>query len=763
MMHGDLKTRRSIIPCAALAAAESASLSCAPADPFTGERPYQPANPYPEDNSRHDTFVPNPDFVPVTREIETRRFALRQEGEVLVVEGDARTVSSDGAGNFGITEDNAAAVIQDVLAMYPDEFDTIQLYLTFPDAAAGGAAYYSSISNSVQGIGSDVFNGRPAFGLPEEGRLSGWSNMNDMQSFGDLLTLAIPKGPYYSVISQELSHRWLMTLVYKVGTTNLHDLKGRQDAHWSALVHAYGSVQDGISWIDNGDGTFTHDGESNNGFAPFDQYAMGILREEDVEPTFKITSATFNGMELTATSHSMLPRGTRINGTRSDPITAEQLRLAMGPRNPPAGTETPYYRVAFVLVTAPGQSRTAWEPYLEKLKEIQESYPDTWREWTNGAGAICTRVSSRCPEPVIGIESFRPLDGNDNLLAPGENFELELAIRNDGLGTAEDVRVTIEPVGAGVTITNGQATAPPLAERSSAVLPRFSMAIGAEVPCAEVVQLRVTETTREGPSFSQVIELGVGTRVERFDPLEEAPDWLVDPDGTDTASTGVWQLGEPELVTLLGEVTQPGEDHTPGGGKLSFGTVPARLGNPARGDVDLGKTTLQSPVFALREMRDPTLVFYAWHLAKNFTRQPPEDVPSAALVIRGTDDGGDTWHEMGRVTENTAEWTRVALRIKDQLELTNRVRFRFEIAEEESPGVDPLIEAAIDDLQIVDYLEGCELPMEETDAGVVMPGPPKPNNDRDEGCGCTSASSGSSALAALFFLALLLAGRAKKR
>jgi uncharacterized protein (TIGR03382 family) len=491
--------------------------------------------------------------------------------------------------------------------------------------------------------------------------------------------------------------------------------------------------------------------------AAFTRAAGVLIPPQATEPTFRIAEASKNGSGLNNTSHAELSRGDRINGNRID-ISIDQVIDALGPRNPPAGTETPYYRAAFVLVTYPNQPRTEWEQYLTTVQEIQETFPDTWRQWTNGAGAICTRVSSRCPEPIIGLESFAAVDGNDNNLGPGEAFELELSLRNDGIGTAEDVRVLITPDGPGVTIPNGALTAPPIPEGEASALMRVPMTIDMGVECNSVVRLNVLTTTKEGPQFSHKIEMPVGTRIERYDALEEAPDWRVNPDGTDTASTGAWALGQTEFVSLLGEVLQPAEDHTPGAGKLSFGTAPSKRGGPAFGEVDRGKTTLESPVFALRGMTDPTLVFYYWHIAKDFTKVPPAVLEGAELVVRGTDDGGETWVEMTRLSTTTEDWTRAQLRIKDQLELTNKVRFRFEIEEDPPPGIDPLVEAGIDDLSIVDYLDGCTIPMpmadggvmERVDGGAMLPA----RREEKEGCGCT-ASRDSSPLAYFALLTLL--------
>lgn len=130
--------------------------------------------------------------------------------------------------------------------------------------------------------------------------------MNDMTMWGDLSTLATPRGCYYAVMAQELSHRWLMFLTFKDGSGADGDVfLGRQMAHWSALVHAYGSCQDGIFWQDNGDDTFTHMGDSDRGWAPADKYAMGIIGKDEVDPWFYLVEATLNGQTLGRESHIM--------------------------------------------------------------------------------------------------------------------------------------------------------------------------------------------------------------------------------------------------------------------------------------------------------------------------------------------------------------------------------------------------------------------------------------------------------------------------
>jgi len=66
---------------------------------------------------------------------------------------------------------------------------------------------------------------------------------------------------------------------------------GRQVRTGARSFDAYGSCQDGIFWIDNHDMTFTHDGESNRGWAPLDLLRYGILGPAEVEPFFYLVEA----------------------------------------------------------------------------------------------------------------------------------------------------------------------------------------------------------------------------------------------------------------------------------------------------------------------------------------------------------------------------------------------------------------------------------------------------------------------------------------
>ena len=516
------------------------SLACAPARPSEDpEAP--PSGVYKWDISNGSNFRPNPDVKPITPSYGVKRSKLSLEGEILVVEGDAQTVAAVGGGEFGISDANKRAIVQQVLSEYPDVFDTIQIYTTFQDAIAGGSAYYQSIRNSVNGIGVQTFNGRTGWGLPAEGgRLSGFSDMNSMLVWGggSLNGLERVGSSYHAVIAQELSHKWLFR--FRIPGDDPNALIGRDDAHWSRLAHSEASVQDGVSWMDNGDGTFTNMGNDEN-FAPLDLYAMGFIGAEEVPDFFYIDNAMQNGESISKTQ--LTARGSLVSGDRVD-VTMDMVLEEMGPRNPPVGTETPYYRAAFVLVTAPGEPRSAWEPHLVKLQQVGQTFPESWRLWSEGRGALCTKVTERCPEPIIRLGGTTIEDGGDALIAPGESLGLRLSLLNEGLGLAENVEVELSSEDENVTINNNNLTAAPVPEGQVAPMDElFNLDISDEVACGDSIAMRAKFTTQEGPIYFADFTLGVGTKSIRFDPLNEAPDWKINPDGDDTALTGIWSLG----------------------------------------------------------------------------------------------------------------------------------------------------------------------------------------------------------------------------
>jgi len=170
---------------------------------------------------------------------------------------------------------------------------------------------------------------------------------------------------------------------------------------------------------------------------------------------------------------------------------------------------------------------------------------------------------------------------------------------------------------------------------------------------------------------------------------------------------------------------------------LAFMTQPRDENIFTRSDVDGGKTTLLSPVFAIGDTRDPIVRVWVWRSAYDFTERDPVPVDTP-LVIEVSNDGGQTWPYAREFTEQTVDWTPVDLRLRSEeigVDPTDRMRFRFSITEEDRTHN---IEAGVDDLEITDFLAGCP--------GTIEPEDPvddEPDDggggEEDDGGGCTAA------------------------
>src|SRR5687768_3784007 len=91
---------------------------------------------------------------------DARAQALVLDGEILVMEGDATTVTGEGGG-YSIQGNNIDAIVNQFYGQYNDEFDMISIWTSFPDLANGGAYYTSAVSSPL-------------------GNLKGFINMNQV-------------------------------------------------------------------------------------------------------------------------------------------------------------------------------------------------------------------------------------------------------------------------------------------------------------------------------------------------------------------------------------------------------------------------------------------------------------------------------------------------------------------------------------------------------------------------------------------------------
>jgi subtilisin family serine protease len=172
-----------------------------------------------------------------------------------------------------------------------------------------------------------------------------------------------------------------------------------------------------------------------------------------------------------------------------------------------------------------------------------------------------------------------------------------------------------------------------------------------------------------------------------FDNFETNQGWTTNPNGTDTATTGQWERGDPETTTS--------------GGTMQLGTtvsgvndlVTGRLAGASVGanDVDGGTTSILSPAITLQGGTTFTLTFsyYLAHLNNSSTA----DFFRVSVV-----DGATTttvFQELGAATQDNAVFTTATVNLSQFAGRTIRILIQAADASGAS-----LVEAGVDDVRI---------------------------------------------------------------
>jgi choice-of-anchor B domain-containing protein len=163
----------------------------------------------------------------------------------------------------------------------------------------------------------------------------------------------------------------------------------------------------------------------------------------------------------------------------------------------------------------------------------------------------------------------------------------------------------------------------------------------------------------------------------------------------DEATVGIWLRAAPnasaDCTPNVGQVIQPGADHSPDPGSACFvtgnGTIPCFFGQAS---VQGGQTTLTSPVISLAGLSDPRIGFWRWYVNRvtNFTADDP-------LVCQISGDGGETWVTVQSLYATRRDWEYVEIRLLNHLSAPSSVRLRW-IASDRADF--SIVEALIDDV-----------------------------------------------------------------
>ncbi|QDV08887.1 Fungalysin/Thermolysin Propeptide Motif protein [Planctomycetes bacterium Poly30] len=169
----------------------------------------------------------------------------------------------------------------------------------------------------------------------------------------------------------------------------------------------------------------------------------------------------------------------------------------------------------------------------------------------------------------------------------------------------------------------------------------------------------------------------------------------------DTATTGLWELGNP-----VGTAAQPEDDHTASGTNCWFTGQGAVGGAVGANDVDGGRTTLVSPIFDASGAAGVSLTYWRWY-SNDQGGAPNADV----FRVGVSNDGGATWSNAEQVGPSgpgtEGGWIRSDIELSFAVAPTANMQVRF-VADDSGTG--SIVEAAIDDIEITVLTSGIPQP-----------------------------------------------------
>jgi len=279
----------------------------------------------------------------------------------------------------------------------------------------------------------------------------------------------------------------------------------------------------------------------------------------------------------------------------------------------------------------------------------------------------------------------------DGFVEPGESAQVTITLRNLGvLATATNIDVSIVSSSPSLVVGNASDTLLALGSfQSDSNGNALTFATSATDPSG--TQLSFTVIFEYEGLCSEVessIVLGA-PRITFSDAIESADGWQTGVAG-DTATTGLWEWGDPIGTDSNGQPASPEDDNTPAGTQC-FVTGNGG-GSGGNDDVDDGFTTLVSPRLDLSGLRRPELGYARWFA----------DLSNADDEFRSflSNDDGANWVALETLAGNHNAWETVSFRVDDYLEPTNAMRVMW-IAEDDPNN--SVLEAAVDDLSVTSY------------------------------------------------------------
>lgn len=367
---------------------------------------------------------------------------------VSFLEASGQSYDATVAERFGTADGiDVVRVAQRYYETHEDSVDYLVIFNALGIGAGSSAlAYETTVRTAREGIGEAQWDNGAVYGSLY--RLQAVLNMGPLRQY--------PRDPYARVgargmitgdntmtlLGHETGHLFLaLASVRDQQSPTARPMLGTQQAHWSFNFNSEASLLEGNRIQDNGPGLtnrFLTVG-TVEGYAPLDQYLMGLRGAYEVPPTFLVT-----GSNRPATAFPQA--GVAISGQRRD-ITIDEVIAAEGRRVPDDTVSQRLFRFAFVLITPAGTPAGAED--LAQLEAYRAEFERYFQRATGGRGwadATLRRMLRVSLWPAGGAVAGEEAAGRITVAAPLDEDLAVSVIRDESVAAPESVVI---PAGAG--------------------------------------------------------------------------------------------------------------------------------------------------------------------------------------------------------------------------------------------------------------------------------------------------------------------------
>lgn len=341
---------------------------------------------------------------------------------------------------------NLQNVAREFYRTHNDDFDSLILFTNFESNLdfVGVLAFAINVQNDVLGIG----NPNRAEIFPQFDHTAEYGSQGNLKSFLTMKNLKVWEDDplentfgsatsTLSVLAHEFGHTWLAFIDPPVLLT-------RDGAHWNFFLHTSGSLLGGNDIQDNGDGSFITLAPKDI-YSPLDLYLMGLLKPEDVPPTFLVTNP--HDLDLPPPYDQQTITAEQLQGTYSlgdvgfrgdrQEVRIEDIMAVNGARIPNAESSQKDFHTAVILLAQGEEGPTPDE--IEKVEAVRLYWPAFFHRAASNLATVTSTLDGspedvRLPsedEPEERVYSYTVhLDNGLNIISPPLRPETPLTARS---------------------------------------------------------------------------------------------------------------------------------------------------------------------------------------------------------------------------------------------------------------------------------------------------------------------------------------------